>query len=445
MANEIKRKPDPRRVAMEQGRKRVKAARTNPDKQKKTRSSATPKKNLAKLLQKKPKSKKKQSPRKKPAFNMKDGFQVIVGGKKKQLFRLTAVVAGLLAVILAINIAVPITLGEYIANVFAGAGKGKGFPISVSTSEKSRLLLVGSDIALLGDSSWTLYKTNGKLLADRQHGFTNVAATACSSRMIVYDRGDTGVRVENRAKTLYTMEAKGPLTTAAIAENGYFALVTRSNNYVSEVTVYNHKAKEQYIWHSSSRQVTHAALSDNGRYLGVATLNVSGGEAVTDLLLFDTKKGTTLYELSCKGSTPVSVAMKKTTLMVLLSDRLVSVTKKGEKAEHLFDYGQPVCFDLHPAFGAVLSLSLYQDAAKQRVIALSPTLKVLGQADVAANVTAVSAKGSHITLLTDGQVLFYNRKGVLKKQKDLETDAKGILCKGDFAVTLSSDKLSKVK
>lgn len=448
MTNEKGRRPDPRRVAMERDRKRSFAAADGEQQNKRENRAPKPPKQGKKPAKKPSASKKIKLPAintKKAAAKVKNGFQVITGGKKKRWFRLGAVVCVLLAVILLINAAVPITLGEYLSTMFAGAGKGKGFPITVSTSEKSRLLSVGSDTALLGDSSVMLYKNNGKLLCERQHGFAEPAAVANTARIMVYDRGGKKVRMENRAKTLFAMEAKGPITTAAMSYDGHFALVTRGNNYVSEVTVYNYKAKEEYIWHSASRQVVDAALSENGRYLGVVTLHVEGGEAVTGLLMFDTKKGTTLFEQTVKGSTPISASMKKNTLMALLNDRVVSVTKTGEKAEHLFGYGQPICFDDSPDYGLVVVVSLYENANQNRMVVLDRRLSVLGQANVDASVGAVSAKDHHIALLSDQQVLFYNHKGVAKKQAKPTHDAKGILCKGNHAIVLGSDRLSDVK
>lgn len=474
MANENNRRPDTRRQAMEQDRKRIIAAGRTEQNNKKQQerlarqeqklveklagtSRSLPKKSAdAKRSAKKPKES-KPKPAKKTGFRppvidpkqavdkVKNGMQVIVGGKKKHLFRGIGLVALVLVVFLVLNAAVPISLGEYLSNTFAGAGKGKGFPVTVSTSDKSRLLSVGNDIALLGDSSLMLYKSNGKLLFERQHGFSDPAAVACTARVMVYNRGGEQVRMENRAKTLFTMEAKGPITTAAMAYNGWFGLVTRGNNYVSEVTVYNHKGKEQYIWHSASRQVMDAALTHNGRYLAVATLHVEGGEAVTGLMLFDTKKGTTLYEQTVKGSTPISLSFKKTTLMALLNDRVVAITKTGEKSEHIFDYGQLVCFDDSQDFGLAVTLTLYQNTNQKRLVMLDRNLKVLGQADVTANVQAVSVKDNSVALLTGKQVLFYNRKGTAKKQVDLQNDARGVLCKGDHAIVLSADRLSDVK
>jgi hypothetical protein len=374
----------------------------------------------------------------------KEDFQVIVGNRRKKSMGRLGVIALVVAVMLILNASVPIGVGEYVQNVLAGSGSGDGFPVEVSQGN-NRLLSVGSDIALLNDSSLSLYKANGKLLFDRQHGFSDPAFTACSARVLVYDRGGTELRMENRAKTLFTMKAKGEITCADMADNGVFGVVTRGSDYISDVTVYNAKSKEKFVWHSSSRQVTAISLSENGRFLTVATLHVEGGEAVTGLTMFDTRRGTTLFEEVCKGSPAVSLDCKGTTAVAVLTDRVVAVTKTGKRAEYAFDGGSLLCFDNRVSYGTVLVLGMYQDTSNNHVVVLDKNMNCKGQGDLQSTPVSVSAKGSYISVLTDSQVSFFNRKGVLRKEAPLQTDGKQILCKGNYGILLTSDRMEEIK
>lgn len=240
------------------------------------------------------------------------------------------------------------------------------------------------------------------------------------------------------------MEAKGAITTACMANNGYFALVTRGSDYISDVTAYNASAEEKFVWHSASRQVTGAALSDNGRYMAVMTLHVESGQAVTGILLFDTRTGTTLFEEDSKGSLPVSLDCKGTTVVAVLSDKTVSVTKTGVRTDYPYEGGTLTCYDNQKDFGTVLVLGMYQDTKNNRLLILDKDLEVTGLVELEEEPLAVSAKGSTVALLADRQVLFYNRKGVLRGETPLQTDAKALLCKGSQVILLESDRLEEI-
>ena len=221
-------------------------------------------------------------------------------------------------------------------------------------------------------------------------------------------------------------------------------MVTRGLNYVSDVTVYNADGEQTFVWHSAGRQVMGVSLSDNGRYMGVVTLQVEGGQGVAEVLLFDTRRGLTLAEQRFEGSTPVSVDMKGNVAVAILNDRVVSVKKSGVTAQYPFEGGNVTCFDNRNDYGTVLVLGMYQDSRNNRLVILDEDLDLISQAEVEREVLGVSAKGNRVSLLLSGQVLFYSRGGKLKGESPLETDGQYLVCKGNYAIVLGTDTLQGV-
>ena len=261
---------------------------------------------------------------------------------------------------------------------------------------------------------------------------------------MVYDRGGNRLRIENRSKTVLSMETSGNITTAAMADNGCFAVVTRGINYVSEVIAYNAKGEQEFAWHSASRQVLGVTLSDNGKYMAVSTLSVEKGQSVSTVLLFDLRKEVPLAEETYEGSIPYSINFKKDGVMVLFSDRVSSISKEGVRTDKVFEGGTVTCFDNHNTYGMVLVLGMYQDNHNNRLMVLDEQMNSLGQAELNVEVKSVSAKGNHISVLSSGEVLFYTKEGESKGQGKLEVDGNYIVCKGNSAVVLGSDSLQLV-
>jgi hypothetical protein len=146
---------------------------------------------------------------------VKNDFQVIVGGRRKKPVKLAGILALIVAVVMLVNACVPIGVFEYVQNVLAGSGTGGGFPVEVSLGNH-QLLSVGSDVALLNDSSLLLYKANGKQLFNRQHGYSEPAFTACSARVLVFDRGGKDLRVEN-PRVFFVLYGRKKLQEAVMA------------------------------------------------------------------------------------------------------------------------------------------------------------------------------------------------------------------------------------
>ena len=387
---------------------------------------------------------KEKAPQKTTAPKEDKEFQIILGTKHKRILKLLSIVSLVLVAVIIVNSLVPIGIWEYTRNLLASGGSGDGFPVEVSPSGTNTLISVGSDVALLGDSSLTLYKSNGKELFQRQHGYSNPAVCSCTARVMVYDRGGNHLRVENRAKTLFTKETEGAITTAYMAKNGSFGVVTRGINYISDVTVYDSDGDQTFVWHSAARQVMDLSLSDNGRYLCVLTLQVENGQGVTELLLFDTRKGVTLGEKRYEGSTPISVDMKGNVALAVLNDRAVSLNKAGEGAEYLFEGGSVTCYDNGNDYGTVLVLGMFQNSRNNRLLVLDEDLDVLSQTEVAQQVFGVSAKGNRISLLSEQSVLFFSRGGSAKGEVPLTLDGKYLVCKGNYAIVLGTDTLTEV-
>lgn len=371
-------------------------------------------------------------------------FQIVLGTKHKRILKGFGILSAILVLVILVNSLAPIGIWEYTQNLFASSGSGDGFPVSVSPSATNMVVSVGSDVALLGDSSLTLYKSNGKTLFERQHGYSNPGVCACSARVMVYDRGGKNLRVENRAKTLFSLETQGPITTACIASNGTFGVVTRGVNYISDVTVYNADGEQTFAWHSAERQVLDISLSDSGRYLGVATLQAQNGQGVTEILMFDTRKGVTLTQQRFEGSVPVSLDMKGNVAVAILTDCVVSVTKSGVTARVPFEGGTVTCYDNSNDYGTVVVLGMYQDSYNNRLLILDEDLDVISQVDVEREVFGVSAKGNRVSLLSSRQVLFYSRGGKFKGENALEADGKYLVCKGNYAIVLGTDTLQGV-
>ncbi len=375
----------------------------------------------------------------------KNGMTVIKNPKKKSGFqKFFIAVAIVVAAIITVNIALPVGLIEYTGNFFSGLGTGKGFPVSISASASRNIASSGNDIVLLGDSSVMLYKKNGKIIFNRTHNFSNPAIVTSDSRILVYDRGGSSFRVENRTRLLYDIDIENEIITAGIAENGSFAIASYSDKYVSDVTVYSKNGDQKMQWHSSDRQVVSLALSRNGKYMSVGTLAAQGGEYISQILIFRVKDGKILTEQTYEKSVIASLNYNRGYVVGVFNNMLTSVNTSGKRTDYTVENGKISCFAKNKN-GVVISVQKFNDDENNIILIFNNAMKNIGTVDLDCPANAVSMKGKNVVALSNDSIILFNKNGVKKKTKNLDADAHRIVSVNSGVACLCSSTLEFVK
>lgn len=368
-------------------------------------------------------------------------ISVIMGGKLKRVARfkkLLAAAALMLVLFIILNIAIPIGFVDATGEFFAGfSASGEGFPLNISSSSGEYISGVGTDLALLCESTLILYNSGGKQIYNRPHGFANPALATSSYRALVYDRGGKGYRIERRRGTVLEGTADMEIITGAIGEKGGFVLATRSGSYVSDVVAFDENGNEKCTWHSSERQVVSVAVSDNGRYMGVGTLAGENGKMVSSILIFALNGGTVICDQSFEGSNVVSLDFKGNVLVGVLDNMLTSINTKGERTDFSLESGKVSCFAQSSSSVAV-TVEKYNDSANNQLMIFDKKLQRLCAADIGAEAVSLSLTGTKAVVLSGEKVVSFNSRGEKIKEQEASADARQIITSGAGTALLGS-------
>ena len=371
-------------------------------------------------------------------------MKVIMGGKLKRIGKfkkLIATVAVLLAVFITANLAIPIGLIDATGEFFAGfSASGSGFPLEISSAVGKNISTVGNDIAVLCQSTLMLYKANGKQIYNRPHGYSNPAISTSEYRTLVYDRGGKGYKIEKRGGTFIDSTAQNDIITASIAENGAFALATRSGDYVCDVTAFDKKGRQKMQWHSSDRQVVALALSSDGGYMGVGTLSGQNGKMVSSILIFRTNDGTVICDNSFENHTVVSVDFKGDTLVGVFESMLTSISTKGVRADFDLKSAKVSCFAQSSSAVAV-TVEKYNDSSNNQLLLFDKKLTQIYTADIGAQAVSLSLAGNKAVVLSNEKVISFNGKGEQQKSLDAGADARQIASSGAGTAVLGTSRV----
>ena len=138
---------------------------------------------------------------------------------------------------------------------------------------------LGSDLLVCSQSGVRLYSESGGAYIDQTSTLKNPLTASGGGTALVYDAGGTQLYVYRDRELIFSLTGEeGPtILSASLNSQGLLTLVTQSSGVRGAVTVYNASFQPQVGVNLSSRFVTDALLSPDGRTLAVATSGQTGG------------------------------------------------------------------------------------------------------------------------------------------------------------------------
>ena len=147
---------------------------------------------------------------------------------------------------------------------------------------------------------------------------------ASDKYFLTFGRGETSYALYNAFVQVHKKITEFPIYDAAVADNGTFAVLTRSRTHTSEILVYGEDMEEPIFISRRVGYVTGMALAADGSCLGVVSVEDEGGVLQTKISLI--RIGNHITEESVVFDGAVGSLCGFTTndrLAVLLSDRLL--------------------------------------------------------------------------------------------------------------------------
>lgn len=319
-----------------------------------------------------------------------------------------------------------------------GMGVGDGFPhdIAGSAVPTGNFLSFGKNLAVASDTSLTVLNSTAKEVVNRQHSYKNPVLRIGGSRMLLYNLGGTGCRVESAAKTLVKFSTEREILSGAVSPGGRFALLTRADGYCGLLTAYTPEGKEQSHYWFSDYYPTAVALNASGTKAAVTAVATKDGALVSALYLIDLNSGKTVQ--------PFAVFEENMLFSVTWddSDRIAAVGDTGacfvdavQRTKQVYEYGglrlTAWCSD---SGNTALALSPGNDSSQSRLVVLDGT----GRQEIAESFTkrvdSVSVFGGTAAALSGDKALFYSlASGAAEGSADAGSDARAIALKDEKA------------
>lgn len=333
--------------------------------------------------------------------------------RAKLAFVLTAV---LLVVFTAAQNLGDITLTTMFSDIkafFQSLGAGEGYPYQIDAVSVKDLKINNSNLYILTKDKTIALNSTAKEIMPQPHTYSKPEIDSRFSRFIVYDLDSSRFRIQQNTEIKYEGEASGRIMAGAIGKKGNYALGTYGENVQSVLTVYTKKHEAAFIWNFKSERIVDIALSDNGKFAAVITVEAVDGQINSKLYVFDFKSSEYLSCFEYKGTTLLKVDYVKKTDIVAVGDNLRTCILKNtqKQTDQLFNSDVLTNYSLTDKGRSTLVLSRYGSSALSKVEVYSKKNETQFTLDFDNEVIWADSDEKFTAVLFENEVKTYNKKG----------------------------------
>lgn len=340
----------------------------------------------------------------------------------------------------------PVSAWDWLSLQITGGAKGDGFPHTLEGSTVLQMQPVKNRLALLTDNALVLLNGTAGETARRTHSFARPQMSVAGEYVLLCEVGGKRVRLETEYATKLQKTLSGTAVTAAVAEDGSFAVVTEATgSHMSEVILYDRDGKEKYHWYSSDLLVTDVALTTDGKQMAAVGVTAIDGACESRLMVFDV----TDFEATPQRYVGTDVLLAAVEYvddktLAAIGDEAVWIVRPKEDAKTSVSYDTQQLLQYAVSEERVILVRERLGSTSGGVVtALDTAGNVVYQSEFTGAFRDVAATEDTVLLLTDKTLYCYDEKG---GRTETAVSSDGILVAGqwDRALVLGLTSLTEI-
>ncbi len=310
-------------------------------------------------------------------------------------------------------------LGDVVEGFQVTLDQSGSWPARTGISDPLQVEELSGGVVVLGKEDLVVYSPSGAKLRSIQHGYGRPVVTVGSNRFCLYNRAGTQFRVESRTKTVTTKTTDLPIILCQLSDNGSLAVVTQSQRYAAQLTVYSRDMLPIYSWELSDEQGVPARVdfSPNNKQMAVACLVARDGQLCTLLHFTQLNSAQDPVTVEIPGSTALHLEwLSNSSLLVLFDGQAAIYNTQGQQTA-VYDY-QGYTLEDYSISGKETALLLSTTAGSKAVVVdRSLTEQLSLSVEAASQITYASGV---VYLVRDESIVGYNSQGVMVQKETFD-------------------------
>lgn len=333
---------------------------------------------------------------------------------------------------------------RYRSLVLSDSGQAESFSYDGTLSDTFAVL--DGDLLVCSQNAVSLYSGSGVRYVNESVSMTTPVVDVNGSLAVVYDAGGSSLYVLGQRELIWFTAELDSILAAHLNRNGQLTVVTQASGYRGAVTVYDAAYTPVVKVSLSSAFVMDAALSDDGKTLGIITVGQENGAFTSTLALYTLNYtgGDYTPDLTCSlGSTVVLDARHTADALWTVGDRGLSITDHSG-ATITADWSGKYLkrYTLAGDGFAVALLGKYRAGSQAELWVVDSAGQRLSL-DLNEQVLAIAAAGKYFAILTGDRLDIYTQQLELYSTLEGTQGARNMFLMEDgSAILISSENAS---
>ncbi len=338
------------------------------------------------------------------------------------------------------------SVGDYFGGLVSGMENGGGYPYYFESNTPENVMKIGNDFLVVEKDKVFVLDSTAKKILESEHAYAVPLAQSKNSRAVIFDAGGDSYKVVSKTKVLYEKKLDSRIITASLGKDGSVALGVRGTSAMSRLLVFNKNQKTVFDWQCAKENIISTAVSDNGKYAAVSIVGAENGELYSKVLFFDFDYSEPLYEYDFGEKIVSRVSFVNGGKIMASGEKVLSFIK-GEKNKDDIDLSLNTLSRIYTNDDntTIVALSKYGSSSVKILKGYSKNGKELFSTEINSNVRSVSCSGGYISVLTDRQLLCYNKRGKNVGSSDVPNDGISCFNSGSSTYVFTTGALEKYK
>lgn len=319
---------------------------------------------------------------------------------------------------------------EMLDSVRIALTPGAGWPVKTGIPEILQAEPLAGGFVLLGQQDAGVWSAGGTQLRTVQHGYARPAISAGNTRFCLYGRSGYELRVEGRTGTLYKRTFEQPILLAEMSNGGSVAVVTQSDRFAAELSVWDGSMEFRYGWNPTDTEGTpvRVAFARDNKRLAVACLVAQGGSLQTNLYFLDIRSDEVTASSAVSGQILQLHWLSTERVLAVCSGSAVVLDAATGQQTAVYSYGgESLGSASVSGQNCALLFSPEASDSPARLVVLDPDMQLLGEASVPAPAAGVVCTRTAAYVLRQESVAAYSLAGELQWESPTETRPLAVL------------------
>ncbi len=312
--------------------------------------------------------------------------------------------------------------------------------LSYPTDSAQSFTLYRQGLAIAGNTSVTVFTPSGRQTISQKLQYSKPTAEGSGKYLLVYDADGTQYSLYNSYAQVWTGKSRYPIRSAAVSASGSYLLLSASDEFPSEMELYDDRF-DRIGYFTLSSYVTDVAINRKGTVFAFLASEVRDGAFSTSVRIYESGRSEPVAVTTLGSGLGLSCAFTDSgTLSVVCGDGVYMVSPRGNLLNRYAFEGKQIRSADLTGDGCALILGKSEISAKKEAIVFDKNGKMLYNETVTEAAETIRLSGTAIFLqCADGIVRIGTGNGKTEKLVCV-TDRQTMLAHDENCVLLCSSK-----